>query len=900
MRKILSIIGIFSILALMLISAPLAVFSGNASTGTVPYTTPGTVPYTESNASSDALPGTAPAPGDSLDDYGVLNISGRAMSPVSNNLESGNTYDKTSKAIIMYIGSPAAYVNGTETFIDKDNMEVTPVIIDNIAMVPVRFISEELGGIVEWTQRSRTIDIILNGKSFRFTEGSDIMTAGGKTYTLGVAVQLMHGRNFVPLNKLMEILNKNIFYDRGLIVISDEKDIFDAKTDKELISEWITKLSYLPAVGSHENLIELLEKANAKSKLIYGGLAGGIDEAEVRISVQNDIAAADGEMSASVGKALESKVSQSTAESNSGQDDYSTTNVQVQGVDEGDIVKTDGEYIYQVNKQRIVTVKANPPDKMNIISTIDCASKNISPKEIYLHGNKLVIIGSSRLYYPLYEIKGGSNNLTSAPNNSSTKESEIDADVNGSLSKVKEGSVKVEFYPAPQYSRNSVKALIYDMTDKENITLLREIELEGNYISSRKIGSALYLVANSHINNYYIQGGEINSTPFYRDTIKKDEYVNIGYDAIRYFPGLIEANYMVVAGIDIDGDESANVSAYLGAGRDIYVSGENLYVAVSSYSRGFTKVYEEKTQLYKFALKDAKLTYLCKGEVPGTILNQFSMDENGSRFRIATTKGNVWGTGENISRNCLYVLDDMLSVTGSIDDMAPGERIYSVRFMGDRAYVVTFKTVDPLFVIDLKDPLKPAILGALKIPGYSDYLHPYDENHIIGFGKDTVEIKGQAYYMGMKVALFDVSDVSNPVQKFAEMIGDRGTESELLRNHKALLFSKEKNLLAFPITLMEVQENQNNKNQYSLQYGQFTFQGALVYNLDLTDGFKLKGRITHLTDEDYLKAGNYWYDSDKNVQRVIYIGDTLYTLSNSMIMANDMESIKYKGSVSIP
>ena len=112
--------------------------------------------------------------------------------------------------------------------------------------------------------------------------------------------------------------------------------------------------------------------------------------------------------------------------------------------------------------------------------------------------------------------------------------------------------------------------------------------------------------------------------------------------------------------------------------------------------------------------------------------------------------------------------------------------------MGDRAYVVTFKTVDPLFVIDLKDPEKPVILGALKIPGYSDYLHPYDENHIIGFGKDTVEIKGQAYYQGMKVALFDVTDVSNPVQKFSEMIGDRGTDSELLSNHKALLFSKRK------------------------------------------------------------------------------------------------------------
>jgi uncharacterized secreted protein with C-terminal beta-propeller domain len=311
-------------------------------------------------------------------------------------------------------------------------------------------------------------------------------------------------------------------------------------------------------------------------------------------------------------------------------------------------------------------------------------------------------------------------------------------------------------------------------------------------------------------------------------------------------------------------------------------------------------VYKESTLVYKFGMKDAQLTYLCKGEVPGTILNQFSMDEHRNHFRVATTKGNTMATDERISKNNLYILDDMLSITGRIEDMAPGEKIYSVRFMGDRAYVVTFKTVDPLFVIDLKDPVKPAILGALKIPGYSDYLHPYDENHIIGFGKDAIDMKGQAYYQGMKIALFDVTDVSKPIQEFSEMIGDRGTDSELLRNHKALLFSKEKNLMAFPVTLMEVKSSSDKIKANILQYGEFTFQGALVYHLDLANGFKLRGRITHLSGTDYLKAGNSWYNSDKNIQRIIYIGDNLYTLSNSMIKANGLEDLVVKGSVMIP
>lgn len=230
--------------------------------------------------------------------------------------------------------------------------------------------------------------------------------------------------------------------------------------------------------------------------------------------------------------------------------------------------------------------------------------------------------------------------------------------------------------------------------------------------------------------------------------------------------------------------------------------------------------------------------------------------------------------------------------------------------MGDRGYMVTFKTVDPLFVIDLKNPENPKILGSLKIPGYSDYLHPYDENHIIGFGKDTAEVaikdsKGNvidtaAYYQGMKIAIFDVSDVTNPVEMFTEKIGDRGTDSELLRNHKALLFSREKNLLALPVTVMEVNDKSPDPDTAIHQYGQFTFQGAYVYNIDLVGGFRLKGRITHLSDDDYLKAGSRWYGSEKNIERILYIGDTLYTLSKGMFKANALEDLKEKKSLNIP
>jgi uncharacterized secreted protein with C-terminal beta-propeller domain len=147
--------------------------------------------------------------------------------------------------------------------------------------------------------------------------------------------------------------------------------------------------------------------------------------------------------------------------------------------------------------------------------------------------------------------------------------------------------------------------------------------------------------------------------------------------------------------------------------------------------------------------------------------------------------------------------------------------------------------------------------------------------------------------------MFDVTDVSNPIQMFSETIGDRGTDSELLRNHRALLFSKEKSLLAFPVTVMEVKDTQQDSKVNSPQYGQFTFQGAYVYNIDLVNGFRLKGRITHLSDEDYLKAGSYSYDQDKNIDRIIYIGDALYTLSNGMVKANSMNDLTEYKSIAI-
>ena len=639
----------------------------------------------------------------------------------------------------------------------------------------------------------------------------------------------------------------------------------------------------LPTVGSRENLRKLLEEAVGQDYYMDYG-----------IYKRNGLTAVDTAAAAPASAAAESAGSSNKAKqiADEGSGDYSTTNVQVEGVDEADIVKTDGKYLYQVNNNRIVVAEIYPSDKMKIAKIIGLEDENIYPTELYLDDKYLILIGASNNSIPVYR-----------PGQS---------------------SIMPEYYP--HYSNETVKLMAYDITDKSNIKKVREIELEGSYLSSRKIGSKLYLVSNKRFNYHRIlDNAEVNDTPSYRDTAVKEEFINIDHGKIEYFPGSVEPNYMIVAGVNFDlPKEGVNVSTYLGSGESIYASAENLYVAVTRYNNTRVpgpiindsaapkkieiKVSDRETVIYRFALNNGKLDYTGKGSVPGSILNQFSMDEDKGYFRIATTKGNLFGEGENISKNNMYVLDSDMNACGSLEDIAPGERIYSVRFMGDRAYMVTFKKVDPLFVIDLKDPQNPAILGALKIPGYSDYLHPYDENHIIGFGKDTIELSNEgirnregttAYYQGMKIALFDVSDVSNPKEKFKEIIGDRGTDSELLNNHKALLFSREKELMAFPVTVMEIESGSNVEDNRPV-YGSFSFQGAYVYNVDLEEGFKLRARISHISEEEYKKAGDRWYRGNMNVERIIYIGDDLYTISKGMIKANSMTDMKEKGSLLIP
>jgi uncharacterized secreted protein with C-terminal beta-propeller domain len=254
------------------------------------------------------------------------------------------------------------------------------------------------------------------------------------------------------------------------------------------------------------------------------------------------------------------------------------------------------------------------------------------------------------------------------------------------------------------------------------------------------------------------------------------------------------------------------------------------------------------------------------------------------------------------TKNHIYVLDSNLAVVGRLEDLAPGESIYSARFIGDRCYLVTFKKIDPLFVIDLTDPTNPKVLGKLKIPGYSDYLHPYDENHIIGLGKEAVEAEegNFAWYQGVKLSLFDVTDVENPKEISKYNIGDRGTDSYALHDHKAFLFSKTKNILVIPILLAEINEEKYPSGVPDNTYGDYVWQGAYVLGVSLDNGFTLKAKITHIEDNaTFIKSG-YYYDSAYSVKRSLYIGSTLYTVSDEMIKMSDLDNFTEINKLQLP
>ncbi|MFH1133932.1 MAG: beta-propeller domain-containing protein [Nanoarchaeota archaeon] len=595
-----------------------------------------------------------------------------------------------------------------------------------------------------------------------------------------------------------------------------------------------------------------------------------------------------------------------------GADEFSTTNLQVEGVDEADFVKNDDKYIYVLSGQKLVIIDAFPASEGRILSTTVIEG---NPSDLFVSGDRLVAFTQSHLYVPVIS--------------------------------------EYDYRPQEQYSEQTL-VQVYDISDREKPQLDFTFSINGNYFQSRMIGDYVYFIAKDYVNYY----GNYVEPPI----LRMDGKIAIAPE-VYYFDNPEESYvFHTVASFDIDDAESLDAKTFLmGYSDNLYVSQDNIYLtymrnlpyryyqqetrdrffsvvvpllpdAAKEEIQGLgsnapwqrisavleeayngmgesekeslidriqealdeydTKAAMERDQtiVQKIAIKDGAIDYVGMGSVPGRLLNQFSMDEFEGKLRLATTTDYWTREGGSVQFNNVYVLDEGLEQVGKLERLAPGERIYSSRFIGGRLYLVTFKRIDPLFVIDLSEPSQPKVLGELKIPGFSDYLHPYDETHIIGLGKQTGDNEwGGVSIKGLKLALFDVSDVAHPVQVDSVEIGQSGTDSEALRDHKAFLFSKSKGLLVIPVS------EQAMKNPNRPELGWSNWQGAQVFTI--TDqGFALKGRITHADAED----NYYWYYSTSLVRRSLFMDDTLYTISNTKVLMNSLDDLSQINSITLP
>ncbi len=596
---------------------------------------------------------------------------------------------------------------------------------------------------------------------------------------------------------------------------------------------------------------------------------------------------------------------------------YSTTNVQVAGVDEADTVKTDGNYLYLIANNTIFIMNADP-QVAKVLSKIKYENTYLSGIYLSQDGNKLAVIGSQ--YIP-YIYPADARNL---------------------------GIAIPDIYP---YSNSqSTFVYVYDVSNKNSPLLARNFTMSGNYLNSRMIGNYVYTIVTQGA--YVVNDTAVLPMLYYEKTASLIAPTSV------YYTGVSDSYYSYTTFVAMNILDSVqaptNMTIMMGGAGEIYVSTTNIYVTypVYEYSLIATETARptatiaptpskagsdnssssaititptmpiwrgpstSKTAIYRVKISGSSMTFAAQGNVTGTVLDQYSMDEYNDYFRIITT-AYIYNDATYMStqQNNVYVLDMSLKTVGKVENIATGENFHSSRFMGSRVYMVTFMKTDPLFVIDLSQPTSPRVLGNLTIPGYSDYLHPYDETHLIGLGKDTVASdQGDfAWYQGLKLSLFDVSDVNHPSEVAKIIIGDRGTNSEALSDPHAFLFDRTRNLLVIPVDLYLLNVTQPTAtpsdrailpilpwNSGPSAYGTLVWQGVYVFKVTLDGGFQTIGTVTQLSNQQlvnlvqgyyYTKDGSYDNGYNYWITRSLYIGNVLYTISNARVQLNSLDKL---------
>ena len=518
--------------------------------------------------------------------------------------------------------------------------------------------------------------------------------------------------------------------------------------------------------------------------------------------------------------------------------DYSKTNIQTEGVDEGDIVKTDGKYIYFVNDKGLTIIDSNP---LTMKKVFELKNKNYGKliRDIFLDKNKLIII-----------------------------------------SDVLQKNIG---------HRTFIET--YDISDIKNLKLINENNVNGEYNQSRKKGERLYVITNDHYHSDTLYN-EMRQYPIDLNDLYElsnkfklvSEGVNL--EKVIYMPFTAHISLTVINSIPLYPDEATDKIIFTGDPGQLYMSNDNIYTTSKQYAFNVDKRTTD-TEIRKFAIEDKQFRYVGKIKVEGKLLNQFSMGEENGVLFVAHSKPPM---DKKDRENIISSFNENMKKISSLRGIAPKEKIYSARFVDGKAYIVTFRMIDPLFVVDIKNPSMMKILGQLKIPGYSNYLHPYSEKYLIGFGYNVgQDIYGSDIRLGYKISLFDVSDYSKPKELSVVNIGEEGSYSYLGNNHKMLMFDSKRNIFALPI--FEVSSKK--ERYYNHDYTKYDyFYGVFVIQLS-NEKLKIKGKISHSDSKNAGELANeYNKNSRQKIQRIVQIGDNIYTLSQSMLKVNDINTME--------
>ncbi len=598
--------------------------------------------------------------------------------------------------------------------------------------------------------------------------------------------------------------------------------------------------------------------------------------------------------------------------------DWSDTNVQEEGVDEPDMVKTDGDYMYIAHGRVLDIVDSWPAEDAELVSRVDIGG---TPSGLFLEGDKALVI--SQVWQYDYD-EGGDKDEPEHPE--------------GDRESYQEGTGEVPAWDdgTDAYYRYSTRLTVVDVSDRAEPVVVREIDLEGYYSDARRIGDDVYVVSNTWASmpnelweiawsddwpelDYDAEEAEREAImSLMRTAIRPQVEAVVGDMSLaRLLPEMAsdggapellsdctdiyhppeDSSPSVLSLTHVDlGDDGQSISSVglMADGWEVYASEDHLYVAQTSWwwwGWWDDMDNELSTVIHRFDLEAGESTYSASGKVPGWLLNSYSMGEHEGYLRVATTDLGWWGETETEPANRVVVLeeqDGVLETVGEVDGIAPNEQIYSCRFMGDVGYMVTFERVDPLFTLDLSDPTDPSVIGELKVTGYSSYLHPAGEDHLLSVGMEADE---DGWTTGFAVSLFDISDLSDPTLADRIVVeSDDWSYSESLWDPHA--FTYHRDTLAVPLYTYDYDDGSGEWDDFS---------GLMVVDTDLEGGALTEiGRVDHddiadATECPTLDSGeDDWYDDCYDgggyswMRRSVVIEDWLYSVSNMGIAVSPL------------